>query len=285
MLNSTQLMYYPTRIFLTTNNTWYIVADAYALILSGIEGTIISTVVRNGGFAIFVAANGDMYSSDSLNSQVNTWSVNENSSSPVLFISDRCADIFIDTNSTLYCAISGMHRIISKALDDPMNTLRTVAGTGCYGLVSDSLAYPQGVFVDLSFSLYVADSSNNRIQRFNQGQMNAVTVAGNGAPSTIGLSAPTDVLLDGNGYIFIADLNSHRIIGSGPNGFRCVAGCTNSEGSASNQLRFPKGISFDSHGNIWVADSTNQRIQKFVLASNSCGTYSHIPTCKDHGKR
>ena len=136
MLNSTQLTYFPTRIFLTTNNTWYIVADGYAPILSGIEGTIIPTVARNGGFSIFVAANGDMYSDDSLNSQVNTWAVNETSSSPVLFISDRCADLFIDTNNTLYCAINGMHRIISKALDDPMNTLRTVAGTGCYGLAS-----------------------------------------------------------------------------------------------------------------------------------------------------
>ena len=41
--------------------------------------------------------------------------------------------------------------------------------------------------------------------------------------------------MDGNGYLFIADKENHRIVGSGPNEFRCLIGCTES-GSANNQL-------------------------------------------------
>ena len=179
--------------------------------------------------------------------------------------------------------MSDLQQVVAKSLDDPMNTLRTVAGTGCSGSALDMLAYPRGIFVDLSFSLFVADSGNNRIQRFNRGQLNASTVAGNGASGSITLSAPTGIVLDGYGYLFIGDCNNHRIIGSGPKGFRCVAGCTNGPGLASNQLRFPEGISFDSYGNIWVADSTNQRIQKFILTSNSCGKLYHVPSSVGYG--
>ena len=151
-----------------------------------------------------------------------------------------------------------------------------VAGTGCPELATNKLNSPAGIFVDFNLTLYVADSGNDRIQRFSSGQADATTIAGDGAPSTIILSSPMDVTLDGDGYLFIADTNNHRIIGSGPYGFRCVAGCTNSSGSDSNQLMNPRSLSFDSFGNIWVADFNNSRIQKFILNNNSCGEHSKI---------
>ena len=40
-----------------------------------------------------------------------------------------------------------------------------------------------------------------------------------------------------------------------------------------NQLSLPQSMSFDSFGNIWVADSNNNRIQKFVLNNDTCGMY------------
>ena len=220
---------------------------------------------------MFVTANGDIYSYDSSNTQVNVWPLRNMSNHPVMFVSSHCRDLFIDTNNTLYCSMSELQQVVAKSLNDPMNTLRTVAGTGCSGSALDMLAYPRGIFVDLSFSLFVADSGNNRIQRFNPGQLNASTVAGNGVSGSITLSAPIGIVLDGHGYLFIVDCNNHRIIGSGPNGFRCVAGCMNSSGSASNQLSYPQSISFDSNGNIWVADTSNARIQKFVLKNNAGG--------------
>ncbi|CAF5055428.1 unnamed protein product, partial [Rotaria sp. Silwood1] len=90
------------------------------------------------------------------------------------------------------------------------------------------------------------------------------TVAGNGAPSTITLSCPSGIVLDGDGNLFIVDKDNHRIIESGENGFRCVVGC-HGKGSAPNQLSNPTSLSFDSYGNIFVTDRGNSRIQKIFF--------------------
>ena len=186
-----------------------------------------------------------------------------------MFISQFCRDLFVDQNNTLYCSVTDMHQVVAKSLDDPTNTFTMVAGTGCYGLASDQIASPAGIFVDMNVSLYVADKDNHRIQKFVYGSKYGTTVAGSGASGTINLNHPIDIVLDGNGYLFIADTCNHRIVRSGPYGFRCVAGCTGGSGSASNQLTYPHSLSFDSDGNIWVADTENHRIQKFILNNAS----------------
>ena len=271
IVNGTLLGYSPTRIFVHKNDTWYVANDYYRPIMSGIGGSAVPTTIGYGARCIFVSDNGDMYTYDDGKTQVTVQPLNGTIGEPVMIISDRCDDLFVDRNNTLYCSISGMRQVVAKSLADPTNTLRIVAGTGCDGSQSDRLTRPVGIFVDWNFTLYVADSGNDRIQRFHSGQTNAVTVAGYGAPGTVNLDYPLDVALNGDGYLFIVDYNTHRIIGSGPNGFRCVAGCTFGQGSASNQLSYPQSMSFDSDGNIWVADTGNSRIQKFLLQTSSSG--------------
>ena len=117
---------------------------------------------------------------------------------------------------------------------------------------------------------------NNRIQRFQLGQLNATTVAGTGAANTIDLNWPTGIVLDVDGYLFIVDENNHRIVGSGPHGFRCLVGCSNTKGAQSHQLDYPQTIAFDSFGNMFVTDRDNHRVQKFILATNSCGKYGNV---------
>ena len=243
--------------------------------MSGLQGSATPTIIGNGGHGVIATDNGDVYTYDNDNTQVTMRSVNGSISSPVMIIRDFCDDLHVTTNNTLYCSISLMDQVVTKSLSDPTNTLSMVAGTGCRGSESNRLAHPVGIFVTLNFTMYVADSDNHRIQRFAYGSENATTVAGNGAPGTTTLNYPTDVVLDGNGFLFIVDRDSHLIVGSGPNGFRCVAGCSTAPGPASNQLHAPQSMSFDSDGNIWVADSGNNRIQKFVLKNTSSGT-SHL---------
>ena len=234
------------------------------------------TVVGQGSHGLFVTADNGVYSHDAGSNQVNLWSTNGTSSHPVMFINSYCRGLFVDRNHTLYCSLSEIHQVVSKSLGDSTNTLRVIAGTGCYGSTSDLLLSPQGISVDLNSSLYVADSGNHRIQRFTAGQISATTVAGNSAPGTTNLNYPTDVVLDGNGYLFIVDSGHHRIIGSGPDGFRCVAGCMNSSGAASNQLSHPQSMSFDSDGNMWVVDYDNKRVQKFTLRNHTTGKHDLI---------
>jgi hypothetical protein len=142
------------------------------------------------------------------------------------------------------------------------------------------LYYPQGIFVDINFNLFVADCYNHRIQNFQSGQSNGITIAGNGAPQTITLNYPTSVVLDANGYLFIVDCNNNRIVASGSTGFRCVVGCSGASGSASDQLSHPQTMAFDSYGNIFVTDYLNNRTQKFLLATNSCSKYIVVCDCK-----
>lgn len=79
--------------------------------------------------------------------------------------------------------------------------------------------------------------------------------------------------MDADGYLFIVDSGNHRIIGSGPTSFRCVVGCSGTGGPGPDQLNLPYAMVFDSNGNIFVTDGINYRIQKFVLAVDSCGPY------------
>jgi hypothetical protein len=108
--------------------------------------------------------------------------------------------------------------------------------------------------------------------------MNAVTVAGNGASGAIVLNGPTGIVLDADGYLFIVDTNNHRIVGSGPDGFRCVVGCSGGNGSASYRLSHPAMMGFDRDGNIFVVDRSNNRIQRFLLSSNSYSESSTTTT-------
>lgn len=136
------------------------------------------------------------------------------------------------------------------------------------------LSYPHGIFVDTNRDLYVADCGNNRIQLFPLGQSNATTIVGSGSINvTISLTTPMDIVLDADKYLFIADFDGNRIIGSGPNGFRCIIGCTGVSGSLSNTLNNPSSMAFDTFGNIFVVDQWNSRIQKFIRLNNTLGKY------------
>jgi hypothetical protein len=224
-------------------------------------------------YSLFVSVTGDIYiGNDYPNSRVDKWILNATPGTLVMFVSEWCYGLFIDINDTIYCSIQNLHQIIAKSLNNVSNPLRVAAGTGCASSHSYTLSFPRGIFVDISFDLYVADCGNNRVQLFHLGQLNASTIAGTGSPDIMTLSCPTAVVLDADKYLFIVDNGNNRIIGQGPIGFRCVVGCFGS-GPAPNQLNNPQSMSFDSYGNIFVVDTTNNRIQKFVLATNSCGKY------------
>ena len=272
IMNSSLLSDNLTEVFVSNTGKWYAALYYGRPILAGSRESINTTTIGFSGFSLFVAGNDNVYFYDDDNKQVNVLLGNTTNSQPVMLIGTFCLDLFVDQNNTLYCSVTNMHEVVAKSLDEPMNTLVVAAGTGCAGSASDQLYYPGGIFVRSNFELYVADSNNNRIQRFNPGQMTASTLAGDGAPGTINLNHPIGVVLDGDDYLFIVDTNNHRIVRSGPNGYQCVAGCTNTSGSASNQLTYPQSLSFDSDGNMWIGDSGNGRIQKFALNNVSSGT-------------
>ena len=137
---------------------------------------------------------------------------------------------------------------------------------------------PRGIFVHTNLDLYVADCQNDRIQLFRSGQLNGTTVVGSNA-----IQCPSSVILDGDGYLYIASSDEDRIIRYALNVSECIFGCGNGGGSSPDELSGPRGLSFDTSGNILVADTGNGRIQKILLRSASCGEYRPSPlTCRDN---
>ena len=182
-------------------------------------------------------------------------------------INGSCFSLFLGPNDTLYCSLSDLHQVVSRSLQNARTTPTVVAST---------LNFPHGIFVDSAANLYVADSGNNRIQFYSPGGTNGTTVAGNGIPYNLTLHTPIGVLLDADGSLFILEEGNGRIIRVGTSHYRCIVGCT-SPGNSSTQLSGPSSFQFDSLGNLFVVDRNNVRIQKFLLASNSCGESSDDP--------
>ncbi|CAF0875504.1 unnamed protein product [Adineta steineri] len=274
--NGTAVGASPYGIYVNTNNTIFVADFRNSRIQIWFNNSINPTRTISGNliypFSLFVTSDGGIYIDNGFsNGRIDKWTLNANISIPAMYVTAACYGLFIDVNNILYCSMSSRHQVVTKSLDNNSNTTTIIAGTGCIGSTSNMLNSPWGIYVDINFDLYVADSYNNRIQLFRLGQLNGITVAGSGSlNATITLNNPTGVVLDADNYLFIVDSLNNRIVGEGPNGFRCLVGCSTSFGSASNQLNGPSALSFDSYGNMFVADTLNSRIQKFVLFTNSC---------------
>jgi sugar lactone lactonase YvrE len=220
-----------------------------------------------------VTSNGDIYIDDEFpNGRLQKWIAKTNTTVTVMNVKSQCNGLFVDTNDTLYCSMALAHQVVKKSLNDSeMTSVIVAAGTGSLGSAYNELNRPWGIFVDVNSDLYVADFGNHRVQLFQSGELNGITVAGSTSPNpTINLKYPTGIVLDAEKYLFIVDHLNHRIVGSGLNGFRCLVGCYG-YGSQSNQLQWPIIFSFDRSGNMFVADKDNYRIQKFEYLESCFG--------------
>jgi hypothetical protein len=273
----------PWGIFINTNDTIYAADQTNGTIQVWLNdsSSSIKTIYTDTSYprSLFVTVTADIYIDNGPNiGGASKWTLNATTGIPILNVCQGCHDLFIDINNNLYCSTYDLNQVFMKSLNSVSSAYTVAAGTGVAGAVSNMLDGPLGIFVDVKFDLYVADSNNDRIQRFRSGELNGTTVVGAAASGTITLSNPTGITFDADGYIFIVDKQNNRIVGSDLYGFRCLVGCFGSGGSASDQLSYPRALSFDSHGNMFVVDTSNNRIQKFGLSSNLCSKYDDFET-------
>ena len=273
VLDEVRIGRHPAGIFINEENSVYVTNRDNGSILVWHNDTI-TIIVANliNSWSLFVTTSKDIYVD---NGRVDRWTLNTTSGVTVMTTNSSCTGLFIDISNSLYCSLAEKHRVFKVGLTDYANNpIITVAGSPCPGPVSNMLDHPHGIFVDDQLRLYVADTGNNRVQRFAVGQSNAITVAGFGSASMVFLlNKPTSVVLDGDDNLFIVDSSNHRIIRSIADDFECVVGCSGGSGVSSTQLDHPLTMSFDAIGNLFVTDSNNHRVQKFSLTQNSCSTY------------
>ena len=131
-------------------------------------------------------------------------------------------------------------------------------------------ALPDGIGVDNAGNVLVADSQNNRIQRFSYtGRVLPFAPFAKGPwrqePGKFKL--PYDVDFDGLGNIFVADTQNHRIQKFTPQGkFIRMWGRNGGDGTPGvgpGEMDQPRGLATDPFGNVWVADHENARVLKF----------------------
>jgi sugar lactone lactonase YvrE len=207
--------------------------------------------------------------------------------------------VFVDGSGDIFIADEGNNRIREvTVLPGAGSIIQTVAGTGIGGYsgdggpaVSAGLVGPSGVFVDGSGNVFIADSGDNRIREIVVAQENTIETiagdgtagfAGDGGPATSGaeLNAPIAVYVDGAGNILIGDADNNRIreVVAATGDIQTIAGNgTTSFGgdggpATSAELDGPDGIFVDPSGNIFVADTGNNRVREVVAATEDIQT-------------
>jgi len=207
--------------------------------------------------------------------------------------------VAVDTVGNIYIPDQANNRI--RKVTATTGDISTVAGDGTAGYSGDGglainaeLNGPTGIAVDRSGNLYIADALNNRIRAVNTGT-SSMTIAGvaiaagdiatiagtgtagfsgdGGAAASAKLSFPFEVTVDGAGNFFIADRNNNRVrkvtfggtistfAGNGTAGFSGDGGA-----ATSAELHSESGVALDRAGNLYIADTANQRI-RLVTAS------------------
>ncbi|MSP92862.1 MAG: hypothetical protein EXR79_13830 [Myxococcales bacterium] len=186
--------------------------------------------------------------------------------------------IDVDPAGNVWFADRNNHRIRRLGGD---GVVVTVAGSGTAGFAnggagSAQFNVPSGVAV-LGNGIVVADRSNHRL-RLVLADGTVTTLAGSGVGGfTDGPAAaahflfPQGVVVDKWGTVWVADTGNHRIRKVLPDGVTFTFAGSGTQGwldGAGPIARFssPVDVAIDSQGNLYVADSSNQRIRRVTPA-------------------
>jgi sugar lactone lactonase YvrE len=217
--------------------------------------------------------------------------------------------VALDGAGNLYIADTGNN--VVREVTAATGIIATIAGDGVAGYSGDNgsaasaqLNSPSGVTVDLQGDVVIADTGNHRIRLVNASTGIITTVAGNGTtatngsgsysgdggPATLaGLNFPYAVGFDPAGNMYIPDSGNNRIrmVSASTGEIETVAG-GNARGFAgdhgqatSAKLYAPSGVAFDAAGNLYIADTQNNRIREVnavtgtitTLAGNGTGKF------------
>ena len=305
-------LYYPSGVALDGNGNVYI-ADTY--------NNRIRMIKASTGIISTVAGNGTVCSTPTLACGDGGSPTNANLNYPT--------GVAVDGSGNIYIADSSDHRIREVVVST--NTITTIAGTGNSGYNGDNISaknaelnFPSSVAVDGSGNVYIVDTWNERIRKVTSGTI--TTVAGNGttcssptaacgdngAATSAELNFPNGVALDSSSNIYIADTSDERIrkVANGTittfagNGTICsspTAACGDGGAATSANLGYPWGVAIDNSGNLYIADSNDNRIRAvyasgqlpsvaspqvgyvYTVAGNGTACSSSTAACGDGG--
>lgn len=170
---------------------------------------------------------------------------------------------------TLYIADYANHRIMGYS--QGASTGYVVAGGNVSGFTSPFLSSPVGInFDSTTNSLFIANFGAHSVVRWDLGANMWTLVLGssNGSRgnSSSMLRSPAGVTLDPMGNVYVTDTSNHRIqlLLTGESEARTIVGTTGVSGTGASLLNTPYAVQLDTQLNLYVADTLNQRVQKFL---------------------
>ncbi|HLH17156.1 MAG TPA: protease pro-enzyme activation domain-containing protein [Bryobacteraceae bacterium] len=204
--------------------------------------------------------------------------------------------IAVDAAGNTYFPSANLNAVFKV---DANGIVTRIAGTGVAGRAGDGgpalsaqLNYPNGIAADPQGNVYIADTLNGRIRKVDPSGIIS-TVAGSGSfgysgDGGLAISAafetPYGVAVDANGNLYIADTLNNRIrkvdnsgkistiAGNGSPGY-------SGDGAATEVKLFePSGVAVDNAGNVYIADTLNDRVRK-VDTSGQLTTVAGSGTC------
>jgi uncharacterized protein (TIGR03437 family) len=243
------------------------IADFIGSIVRKVSGGIVTTIAGKYGL-------GDEFGDGGL------------ATSAVLF---NPSGVAVDASGNVYIADT-TNNVIRKITASSGN-ISIAAGTAHFqGFAGDggkataaSLNSPTAVAVDAAGNLFIADTGNNRVREVNASNGNISTIAGTGVAGSIGdnggaatsaqLYKPSGIAVDGAGNVFIASTQTNRVLEISGGNISTVAGngiagtFGNGGSPAFAEVNQPKGVAVDAAGNVYIADTLNNRIQKISSVS------------------
>ena len=182
--------------------------------------------------------------------------------------------VAFDASGNLYVSDRG-NNLIRKIT--PAGVVSSLAGVPIFpnaGYVdaTDQLAefnQPNGLVLDASNNVYVADQANSAIRKVTTPGGVVTTVAGSTTQKTL-LNLPSAIAIDATGNLYLTDESGRVLEYTTGNIIYVLAGTANvsgyTDGTGANALfSNPQAIAVDASGNIYVADKNNNCIRKIVV--------------------
>lgn len=215
--------------------------------------------------------------------------------------------VFVDSQGNIF--IADTENSLIREVAASTGNIQTVAGTpGSAGYAGDGalatlalLDMPDGVFVNGSGNIFIADTFNSVIREVSVATGFIQTVvgayyqfnftcnySGDGGPATSAqLCLPNNVFVDALGNIFVADTensairevaastgNIQTVAGTGTACANIGGGCGNGGLATSAQLNFPSDIVVDAAQNILIADTESFTIREVTASDGNIQAFA-----------